>query len=146
MRSFPQATSYRATHNLELIHGDLCRPITPSTSARNIYIFMLINDHSRYMWSILLKEKSEAFEKFKRFNARVEQESRTTIKTFRTDRGEEFVSHEFNTFCEENGITRHLTAPYSPQQNGVVERRNRTLMEMTMSVLKLMKMPNYLWA
>ncbi|KAG7578674.1 Integrase catalytic core [Arabidopsis thaliana x Arabidopsis arenosa] len=144
-KSFPQATSYRATQKLELIHGDLCGPITPPTTAQKRYIFVLIDDHSRYMWTILLKEKSEAFEKFKKFKVIVEQETGETIKTFRTDRGGEFVSYEFQTFCESNGITRHLTAPYSPQQNGVVERRNRTLMEMTRSILKHMNMPNYLW-
>lgn len=63
----------------------------------------------------------------------------------RTDRGGEFLSYEFGTYCEKNGIKRHLTAPYSPQQNGVVERRNRTLMEMTRSVLKHMSVPNELW-
>ncbi|KAL1219423.1 Retrovirus-related Pol polyprotein from transposon TNT 1-94 [Cardamine amara subsp. amara] len=64
---------------------------------------------------------------------------------FRTDRGGEFISHEFQSFCEKYGIKRQLTAPYSPQQNGVVERRNRTLLEMTRSLLKHMKCPNYLW-
>lgn len=144
-RSFPQIASYRANKILELIHGDLCGPITPTTSAGNRYIFVLIDDHSRYMWTILLKEKGEAFDKFKRFKKLVEQETGVNIQTFRTDRGGEFVSQEFNVFCEDSGIKRHLTAPYTPQQNGVVERRNRTLMEMTRSILKHMHMPNYLW-
>ncbi|KAG7553438.1 GAG-pre-integrase domain [Arabidopsis thaliana x Arabidopsis arenosa] len=144
-KSFPQATSYRASHILELIHGDLCGPITPSTAAQNKYIFVLIDDYSRYMWSLLLKEKSETFEKFKKFKALVEQDTGAKIKTLRTDRGGEFTSHEFQSFCDNSGIQRHLTAPYSPQQNGVVERRNRTLLEMTRSILKHMKVPNYLW-
>lgn len=76
------------------------------------------------MWTILLREKGEAFEKFRKFKATVEKETGTVIKTLRTDRGGEFVSNEFRNFCESNGITRHLTAPYTPQQNGVVERRN----------------------
>lgn len=67
------------------------------------------------------------------------------IKTLRTDHGGEFCSHEFQVFCEKRGITRHLTAPYSPQQNGVVERRNRTLLGMTRCILKHMSIPNYLW-
>lgn len=67
------------------------------------------------------------------------------IQTLRTDRGGEFTSLEFESFCNKNGIRRHLTAPYSPQQNGVVERRNRTLLEMTRSILKDMDVPNYLW-
>lgn len=144
-RAFPQATGYRATKALELIHGDLCGPITPSTPAQKKYIFVIIDDYSRYMWTILLHEKSEAFDKFKRFKAQAEQETKTSIKTFRTDRGREFTSHVFQDFCEKHGIIRHITAPYPPQQNGVVERRNRTLLEMTRSMLKHMNVPNYLW-
>ena len=69
--SFPQATTFRAKRTLELIHGDLCGPITPVTPSKKRYIFVLIDDHSRYMWSILLSEKGEAFEKFKKFKATV---------------------------------------------------------------------------
>lgn len=86
-RPFPSATSYRASQVLELIHGDLCGPITPPTAGRNRYVFVLIDDHSRYMWCILLKEKGEAFEKYKIFKAIVEQEVKTLIRTFRTNRG-----------------------------------------------------------
>ncbi|KAG7551914.1 Zinc finger CCHC-type superfamily [Arabidopsis thaliana x Arabidopsis arenosa] len=144
-QSFPQATLFRATNILELIHGDLCGPITPPTAAQNKYIFVLIDDYSRYMWSILLREKGESFRKFKIFKTRIEQETGASIKTFRTDRGGEFLSQEFQDFCNSTGIKRHLTAPYSPQQNGVVERRNRTLMGMTRSIMKHMNVPNYLW-
>ena len=142
---FPQTTSYRAQGILELMHGDLCGPISPSTASRSKYIFAIIDNHSRYMWLILLKEKGEAFEKFRKFKASVELETKAKIKCFRTDRGGEFTSTAFNGFCEESGIMRQLTAPYSPQQNGVVERRNRTLMEMTRSLLKHMSLPNHLW-
>ena len=142
---FPKSTSYRASHPLELIHADLCGPITPTTPGLKRYVFVLIDDYSRYMWTILLEHKSEAFEKFKRFKNVVEQETKAEMQTLRTDRGGEFNSHEFNTFCNLNGIKRHLTAPYSPQQNGVVERRNRTLLEMTRSILKHMSVPNLLW-
>lgn len=144
-KSFPQATTYRASKALELIHSDLCGPITPSTRSGNKYVFVLIDDHTRYMWTILLKEKSEVFEKFKRFKTMVEAETKLKVQTFRTDRGGEFTSREFNEFCDREGVKRHLTAPYSPQQNGVVERRNGTLMEMTRSVLKHFRLPNYMW-
>lgn len=97
------------------------------------------------MWILLLKNKSEAFCKFKNFKTITEQETRASIKTFRTDRGGEFVSHKFDLYCNENGISRHLTTPYSPQQNGVVERRNQTLFEMTRSILKHMNVPSLLW-
>ena len=141
---FPKATLHRATHPLELVYGDLCGPITPITPAHKRYVFVLIDDFSGYMWIILLKEKSEAFDKFKYFKNVPELETGATIKTFRTDRGGEFGSHEFNLYCNENGITRQLTTPYSPQQNGVVERRNQTLLDMTRSILKHMDVPSWL--
>lgn len=144
-KMFPQATTYRATRPMELLHGDLCGPITPSTMGGNRYIFVVIDDHTRYMWISLLKEKSEVFERFKKLRGMIEKETGESIATFRTDRGGEFTSHKFNQYCEEAGIKRHLTAPYSPQQNGVVERRNRTLMGMARSILKHMHMPSYLW-
>lgn len=97
------------------------------------------------MWTVLLKEKGEAFKNFKNFKMLAEQETGLKMKTLRTDRGGEFCSHEFKLYCNANGVDRHLTAPYSPQQNGVVERRNRTLMEMTKSILKHMSVPNWLW-
>ena len=78
-----------------------------------------------------MKEKSEAFTHFKKFKALMENEIGKTLKVFRSDRGGEFTSLEFNSFCEQNGVKRHLTAPYSPQQNGIVERINRTLIDMT---------------
>ena len=125
--SFPQSTSFRGSELLELVHGDLCGPITPSTAARNRYIFVLIDDHSRYMWTILLREKSGAFEKFKSFKAMVEQETKQSYKTFRTDISGKFTSTKFNMFCEESGVHRHLTAPYTPQQNGVVVETKQCL-------------------
>ena len=74
-QSFPKTTSYRASGVLELVHGYLCGPISPSTASNNRYIFVMIDDHSRYMWTILLKEKSEAFDKFKKFKNVVEKET-----------------------------------------------------------------------
>lgn len=92
-----------------------------------------------------MKEKGEAFKKFKRFKEIVEKDTGEAIRTLRTDRGGEFTSLEFQSYCEKSGIQRHLTAPYTPQQSGVVERRNRTLLEMTRSNLKHMEVPNYMW-
>ncbi|KAL8101288.1 hypothetical protein AgCh_033240 [Apium graveolens] len=75
----------------------------------------------------------------------VETDPERKIKVFRTDCGREFNSREFSAYYEENGIVRHLTAPYTPQQNGVVERRNRTVVEMVRSFIKQMQMPTSLW-
>ena len=79
------------------------------------------------MWVQFFKEKSDAFHYFKTFKKLAEFESDEKVKCLRTYRGGEFNSEEFISCYEENGIKRHLTAPYSPQQNGVVERKNRTI-------------------
>ncbi|TYK18672.1 Retrovirus-related Pol polyprotein from transposon TNT 1-94 [Cucumis melo var. makuwa] len=83
---------------------------------------------------------------FKRFKALVEKESGYYIKALRSDRGGEFTSNEFKTFCAENGIRRPMTVPFTPQQNGVVERKNRTILNMARSMLKCKKMPKEFWA
>nr|GFA24727.1 ribonuclease H-like domain, reverse transcriptase, RNA-dependent DNA polymerase [Tanacetum cinerariifolium] len=82
----------------------------------------------------------------KEYKKTIENELRTTLKMLRTDRGGEFTSNEFNQFYKENGIARQLTAPYSPQQNEVVERRNRTLMSTTRCMMKATNMPQNFWA
>ncbi|KAL8120298.1 hypothetical protein AgCh_017456 [Apium graveolens] len=114
--------NYSANRVLELVHGDLCGPITPSTVAGKRYVFLLGDDFSRVMWAYLLKSKDEVYETFKNFKTMVEDGKEQKIKTFRTYRGREFCSKDFRNFYEENDINRHFTTPYSLQQNGVVER------------------------
>ncbi|PWA98023.1 hypothetical protein CTI12_AA024020 [Artemisia annua] len=144
--SFPKEATSRAKEPLQLIHMDLCGPITPPSHGKNLYFMLLIDDFSRKTWVYFLKEKSQAFEAFKIFKSMVEKEKGLKIKSMRSDRGEEFLSKEFNKFCEDNGIRRFLRAPYSPQQNGVVERKNRTILNMVRSMLKSKKMPKEFWA
>ncbi|KAE8727985.1 hypothetical protein F3Y22_tig00004899pilonHSYRG00012 [Hibiscus syriacus] len=91
-------------------------------------------------------DKSEVFEVFKKFKAAVERESGRKIKSMRSDRGGEFTSREFQEFCEANGIRRPMTVPRSPQQNGVAERKNRTILDMARSMLKSKKLPKEFWA
>ncbi|PWA57377.1 copia-type polyprotein [Artemisia annua] len=143
--SFPKEATSRAKEPLQLIHTDLCGPITPPSHGKNLYFMLLIDDFSRKTWVYFLKEKSQAFEAFKIFKAMVEKEKGLKIKSMRSDRGGEFLSKEFNKFCEDNGIRRFLTASYSPQQNGVVERKNRTILNMVRSMLKIKKMPKEFW-
>lgn len=116
-QSFPKAMVFRAKQELELLHADLCSPISPATLSLNRYMFVIIDDCTRYMSSILLKDKSDAFDKFKTFKKLVEKDFNKEIVTLRTDRGGEFTSQEFQSYCNNNGIRRHLTAPYTPQQN-----------------------------
>lgn len=134
----------QVSNPLEVVHGDLSWPIKLATMEGNQYVFTMIDDYSWYIWTYLLKGKGDAFSHFKKFTALVEKEIDKPLKCFRSDRGGEFTLHEFNTFCEEKGIKQYLTTPYTPQQHDVVERRNRTLMEMTRSMLKVMNVPNSL--
>ena len=144
--AFPKESMTRAKGPLQLIHADLCGPIIPSSFGKNKYFLLFIDDFSRKTWVYFLKEKSEAFVSFKKFKTHVEKESNYKIQALRTDRGGEFTSKEFNEFCDTNGIRRLLTVSHSPQQNGVVERKNRTILEMARSMLKSKEMPKELWA
>ncbi|KAJ7957455.1 Retrovirus-related Pol polyprotein from transposon TNT 1-94 [Quillaja saponaria] len=90
--------------------------------------------------------RREAFKVFKKFKALVEKESGHVIKSLRSDRGGEFTSNEFNIFCETQGIRHPLTVPMTPQQNGVAERKNRTILNMARCLLKSKNMPKEFWA
>nr|GEU89637.1 zinc finger, CCHC-type [Tanacetum cinerariifolium] len=143
---FLKKAKARSTSTLDLVYGDLCGPITPPTPSGKKYIFLLVDDYSRYMWVYFLSTKDQAFDTFKEYKKSIENELRTTLKMLRMDRGGEFTSNEFTQYCKENGIARQLTAPYSPQQNGVVERRNRKIMSTTRCMMKATNMPQNFWA
>jgi transposase InsO family protein len=142
---FPSTTQYRAEEVLDLVHGDICGPILPPTPGGNKYFLLLVDDHSRYMWIALMPSKDKAFQMFKIIKESIEVEQGKKLKAFRTDRGGEFKSVEFEGYCKEVGVKRYMTAPYSPQQNGVVERRNQTIVGMARSMLKAMNVPACFW-
>lgn len=141
----PKKSTWRATERLQLIHADICGPITPTSNSKKRYFVCFIDDFSRKAWVYFLIEKSEAFTSFKYFKNSVEKETGQFIKCLRTDRGGEFNSEEFNKFCQMNGIKRQLTAAYTPQQNGVAERKNRTVMNMVRSMLSEKMIPKTFW-
>ena len=100
-----------------------------------IYYVSFIDDFSRNTSLYFLKKKSEVFSKFKEYKALVENQTGKKIKVLRSDNGGEFCEKEFEKFCRECGIARQKTTPYTPQQNGVAERMNRSLMEKARSML-----------
>jgi transposase InsO family protein len=143
---FPSESSWRASTTLQLVHANICGPINPSSNSKKRYLLTFIDDFSRKIWIYFLAEKSEAFDFFKSYKARVEKETWTCILAVRTDRRGEFTSQEFTNFCEFHGIHRQLTAAYTPQQNGVAERKNRTIMNMVRSILFAKQIPKTFWA
>lgn len=144
-KAVPKQSNWRAKNVLELVHSDLCGPINPISSSGKRYFLSLIDDHSRKGFVYLLLNKSDTLSYFKIFKSLVENEPGRRIKCLRTDRGGEYLSSDFKDFCNEHGIRRQLTNPYTPQQNGVAERRNRTIMNMVRSMLISKNMPKMLW-
>jgi len=144
-KSIPKKSQWRASQRLQLIHADICGPITPISNSKKRYFLYLIDDYNRKTWVYFLAEKSEAFQYFQYFKKFVEKETGQFIKCIRTDRGGEFNSLEFNEFCKQNGIKRQLTIAYTSQQNGVVERKNMTVMNLVRSMLSEKKIPKTFW-
>ncbi|KAM0916826.1 hypothetical protein ACQ4PT_009866 [Festuca glaucescens] len=142
---FPQKARFRAQRPLELVHGDLCGPITPPMPGGHRYILVMINDRSRYMWVELLGSKDKAAQAIIKVQAAAEVECGHKLHVLRTDRGGEFTSATFYQHCAKAGVQRHLTAPNTPQQNGVVERRNQTLLRMARSMMKAKQVPSMFW-
>ena len=114
MRPF-KAKGYRAKEVLELVHSDLCGPLSTSARGGYEYFVTFIDDYSRYGYIYLMHHKSETFEKFKEFKAEVENHRGKSIKTLRSDRGGEYLLGEFRQFLEDHGITSQMSAPGQPQ-------------------------------
>jgi transposase InsO family protein len=114
---------------LELVHIDLCGPTRTKSLQGESYFMLLINDFTRMSWICFLKEKSEALNKFKDFKTLVENEKETKIKCLRSDNDGEFTSREFDVFCETQGVKRQFSTARTPQQNGIAERKNKTIQE-----------------
>ena len=92
-----------------------------------------------------MKQKSKAFEKFKEFRAKVENQLGKRIKAIRSDRGGEYLLGDFKDYLTQNGIVSQLTTPGTPQQNGVAERRNKTLLEIVRSMMSYLTLPISFW-
>jgi transposase InsO family protein len=110
------------------------------------YFVTYIDDFSRKVWVYLLKSKGECLEKFKEFKVVVEKQLEYKIKVFRSDNGGEFISEGFEGFLKAHGIEKQTSTPYRPQQNGVADRANRTLVEMAKSMLHAQNLKKSLWA
>jgi transposase InsO family protein len=121
---FPHQAEYKAEDVLELVHGDICGPISLATPSGNRYFILLVDDASRYMWLKVLPGKDGASAVIKQYQAAAEAEMGASSGHF-DQIGGEFNSTEFTKHCAEHGVRRQLTTPYTPQQNGVVERRNQ---------------------
>ena len=131
---------------LEIVHSDVCGKLnTPSLGGAE-YFLTFIDDYTHYTWVYTLKHKSEVFDKFQKWKALVENESGRKVKVLRTDGGREYTCTVFEQFLETARIRHEQTVPKTPQQNGVAERMNRTLVESVRSMLADSKLPHKFWA
>ncbi|GKA17834.1 retrotransposon protein, putative, ty1-copia subclass [Tanacetum coccineum] len=131
----------RAKDLLGLIHTDVCGPFRIVSRQGASYFVTFTDDFSRYGYVYLLKHKHEVFETFKVFQKELENQLGKTIKLLRFDRGGEYMSQEFLDHPKVHGIIAHRTPPYTPQNNGVSERINRTLLDMVRSMMSQTTLP-----
>ncbi|MBW0579710.1 hypothetical protein O181_119425 [Austropuccinia psidii MF-1] len=128
---------------LDVVHMDVCGPITPATCAGNRYIFQIIDGFSRMRFTFHLKRKSEFLESFVSFKRLVKNQTGRKIRAGVSDSGGNFVNSKFTNMFKIFGIDHLLTAPFTPQQNPVSERGNRTLLEKTRVLLADSQVPTY---
>ncbi|MCO5568254.1 hypothetical protein L7F22_021951 [Adiantum nelumboides] len=117
--------SVRATRKLQLVHSDICGPMRTPSVGNSLYFVTFIDDFSRFCWVYPLKAKSDVFAVFQHYVSMVENETCCKVQTLHTDRGGEYMSGAFKDFLGKKGIKHQCTMPYTPQQNGVAERKNR---------------------
>jgi transposase InsO family protein len=103
---------------------------------------VIVDDYSRFTWVFFLQEKSQTQETLKRFLKRAQNEFGLRIKKIRSDNGTEFENSQIEGFLEEEGIKHEFSFPYTPQQNDVVERKNRTLLDMVRTMFDEYKTPD----
>ncbi|KAL0560635.1 hypothetical protein IC582_001044 [Cucumis melo] len=136
---------YRTTELLELIHSDLADFRTTASRGGKNYYVSFVDDYSRFTKIYLIKTKNEVVSMFVKCKAESENQLGKRIKRLRSDRGGEYSDKTLKEFCESNGIIHEFTAPYSPQQNGIAERKKRTLKEMMNAMLLSSGLSDNMW-
>lgn len=129
----------------EYAHSDLWGPSRVMTHGGGSYFLTIIDDFSRKVWIHILKNKNDTFQKFREWHTLIENQKGYKLKVLRTDNGLEFVSEQFNEFCRKLGTKRHRTVAATPQQNGIAEMMNRTILEQVRCMLLSAGLPKAFW-
>ena len=143
---FPTAGGKRGKEILDLVHSDVCGKMSTGSLSGCEYFLTIIDDKTCYTWIYVLKHKDEVFARFLEWKALVENSTGRKLKALRTDNGGEYTSKEFETYLKQNGIGHERTVPKTPEQNGVAERMNRTIIETARCMLAEAKLPWKFWA
>ena len=142
----PKARERTASHLLEIVHSDVCGPMRIKSVGGAAYFATFRDDRYRWIEVHFLKSKDEVKTAFMKFQELVENQKERRIKILRTDNGLEYNGMDFTYFFEQSGIKRERTVPYTPQQNGVAERMNRTLNDMARCMVIQAGLPQTFWA
>ena len=145
-RNFKSVGEIRSMRKLQRVHSDVCGPMPTESIGGKRYYVTFIDDYSRCCKVYFIRNKSEVFDKFKEFELCTTNECGLPIGTLRSDNGGEYLSKEFESYLKSKGIHHELSAPFSPAQNGVAERINRTLMESARAMLAQAGLPERFWA
>ncbi|UYV66792.1 hypothetical protein LAZ67_4002870, partial [Cordylochernes scorpioides] len=143
---FPEVSLTKSTEPLQLIHSDICEPMRTKSYGGALHFATFIDDFSRMIFTFVMKRKNEIFKGFKVFKRFAEKQTGKKIKAIRSDNAAEYLSSDFKEYLLEEGIRHQLSVEYSPQQNGVAERANRTLVEITRCFIIQANLPDPLWA
>ena len=144
-KKHPAKSIITTSRPLELLHLDLFGPSHYDSLGGRRFGLVIVDDYSRYTWVFLLKYKDETYKNFIDFAKQAQRTYEQVIKTIRTDNGTEFKNYSMQDFVQDEGIKHEFSAPYTPQQNGVVERKNRTIIEMARTMLDEFKSPHNFW-
>ncbi|GKC46989.1 retrovirus-related pol polyprotein from transposon TNT 1-94 [Tanacetum coccineum] len=125
---------------------DLCGPMRVASINGKKYILVIVDDYSRYTWTLFLRSKDETPKVLKDFLTMIQRNLQSIVISVRTNRGTEFLNKTLNAFFKEEGIEHQTSTPRTPEQNGVVERRNCTLVEAARTMLSASKLPLFFWA
>ena len=145
-KKFQDEGGKRAKDVLDLVHSDVCGKMSTRSLSGCEYFMTIIDDKTRYTWVYVLKHKGEVFKKFLEWKALAENSTGRKLKTWRTDNGGEYTSSEFESYLKKNGIRHERTVPKTPEQNGVAERLNRTIVETARCMLMESRLPRKFWA
>ena len=140
----PKEATFHATKILQLIHSNVCGPFCTNSLGGARYFVTFIDDFSRKTWIYFLTHKSQVLTKFQHLVNLLRNFTGQTIQTLRTDNGGEYTSSAFRDYCLQRGIAREFAPPYTPQRNGVAERRNRSLLDITRCLLLDKRLPGHL--
>src|SRR5690606_19654886 len=142
---FTRSENVRANEVLQLIHSDLCGPMENTSLGGARYFLTFIDDYSRKVFVYTLENKNQVKKTFESFKELVENQTGKRIKILRTDNGTEYINRDMSSFLEKSGIRHETSVEYTPEQNGLAERMNRTILERARSMLIGANLPKKYW-